>query len=164
MRELYEKGIGFRIFMLNMKKDRRGRFMKYYIPITINAEHREKIDSLEDNIKILGIVDEDCTDCDINLPVLEKLICTNNKIELRLISKEHLKREIRVPTFVFMDDNYNVIGEFVEKPKIVKEADINTAAGEMVNERYINGKLTADIAAEFMSIISAIDNSKTKEH
>lgn len=162
MRELFEKGLSFRIFMFNMKKDRRGRFMKYYIPITINDEYKEKIGSLEAKIKILGIVDEDCHDCLINLPVLEKLICTNNNIELRLVGRDYLKRDVKVPTFVFMDDNYNVIGEFIEKPKIVKESDISTATGEKVYEQYMGGKLTSDIAAEFMSIISAIDNTKNK--
>lgn len=159
MKNLYEKGLGFRSFMLNMEKDIRSKFMKYYIPINISVEHREKINSVKENIRVLGIIDEKCPDCHINLPVLEKLVCTNNNIDLRLITRDYLEGETKVPTFIFMDNKYKVIGEFIERPKTVKKADINTAEGSQIYMQYTAGKLAGDTADEFMGIIMTLDSN-----
>ena len=162
MKNLYEKGLNFTTYMFNLDEERKLNIMKYYIPLNVNNEIKESIKSINKRIKILGVIDLMCSDCHINLPLLEKMISINNNIELRLVTKNMLNDElkdykedgvIRVPTFVFMDEDYNVIGAFIEKPKVVKNSDINTLEGSQINMKYRAGKLVDETAKELLSIL-----------
>jgi hypothetical protein len=137
MKSIFEKGLSYRSFLLNQQKETRIIFMKNYIPMHVKDEHRSMINSVNKKIKILGVVDGSCADSQINLPVIEKLISTNTNIELKLITKEYLNGELKefevngklkLPIFIFMDEEYNVRGKFVEKPKTAN----SDAAEELV--------------------------------
>lgn len=163
MKNLYEKGLSFRSYIFNLDEESKRNVMKYYIPINIDDGIKEGIRAIDKKINILGVVDPTCPDCHINLPVLEKMISTNNNIKLRLVIKEMVKDEmknfeeegvIKVPTFVFMDEDYNIIGAFIEKPKVVKNSDINTLEGSQINMKYRTGKLMDETAKEILNILS----------
>lgn len=162
MKNLYEKGLNFRTYMFNLDEERKLNIMKYYIPLNVDNEIKEKIESIDKKIKILGVVDLMCPDCHINLPLLEKMISINNNIELKLVTKNMLNDElkdyeedgvIKVPTFVFMDEDFKVIGKFIERPEVVKKSDINTVEGSQINMKYKAGKLVAETAKEFLNIL-----------
>jgi hypothetical protein len=126
MKTIFDKGLSYRSFLLNQQRETRIKFMQNYIPMNIKSEHRSMLNSVNKKVRILGVVEGSCPDCQINLPVIEKLISTNNNIELRLITEEYLHGELKefevdgklkLPTFIFMDEAYNIRGAFVEKPK-----------------------------------------------
>lgn len=163
MKDLYEKGLSYRTFIMNLDDDIRNKFMKYYIPLTINDEQKKKMEAVQKKIRILGVVEGWCPDCQINLPVLEKLISTNNNIELRLVLRDAVKDElkdyevdgkVKVPTFIFMDEDFSIISAFIEKPKPVKEADINTVEGSKIAMLYKAGRLAQETAEEFANCLS----------
>jgi len=119
--------------MLNQPKDIRTKFMHKYIPLEIKAENRGLINSLDKKVKILGIVEGGCPDTQNFLPMLEKLISTNPNIELKLLTRDYLNGElqqfeidgkVKLPTFIFMDEEYGIKGAFVEKPKEDVEAEL----------------------------------------
>lgn len=163
MKNLYEKGLSFRSYIFNLDEESKHNIMKYYIPININNETKEKIKSIDEKIKILGVVDPTCPDCHVNLPLLEKIISTNNNIELRLAIRKMVNNEmkdyeeegvVKVPTFVFMDEDYNIIGTFIEKPEIVKKSDTDTLEGSQINMKYRAGKLVDETVKEFLTILA----------
>lgn len=163
MKNLYEKGLSFRSYIFNLDEESKHNIMKYYIPININNETKEKIKSIDKKIKILGVVDPTCPDCHVNLPLLEKIISTNNNIELRLAIRKMVNNEmkdyeeegvVKVPTFVFMDEDYNIIGTFIEKPEIVKKSDTDTLEGSQINMKYRAGKLVDETVKEFLTILA----------
>lgn len=163
MKNLYEKGLSFRSYIFNLDEESKHNIMKYYIPININNETKEKIKSIDEKIKILGVVDPTCPDCHVNLPLLEKIISTNNNIELRLVIRKMVNNEmkdyeeegvVKVPTFVFMDEDYNIIGTFIEKPEIVKKSDTDTLEGSQINMKYRAGKLVDETVKEFLTILA----------
>ncbi len=160
MMTLYEKGLPYRTFIMNQDDDIRNKFMKYYIPLTISETHRSRMAAIKRNIRILGIVEGWCPDCQINLPVLEKLISTNQNIELRLVLRSSIKDElkayevdgkVKAPTFVFLDENGSAFNAFIEKPKPVWEADIATVEGSKVAMLYKAGKLAHETAEELLN-------------
>lgn len=163
MKNLYEKGLSFRSYIFNLDEESKHNIMKYYIPININNETKEKIKSIDEKIKILGVVDPTCPDCHVKLPLLEKIISTNNNIELRLVIRKMVNNEmkdyeeegvVKVPTFVFMDEDYNIIGTFIEKPEIVKKSDTDTLEGSQINMKYRAGKLVDETVKEFLTILA----------
>lgn len=126
MKSLFEKGFGYRSFMLNQPKEIRARFMNIYIPMEVLPEHRALINSIAGKVRILGVVEGTCPDSQRFLPVLEKLISTNNNIELKLLTRDYLSGEleeferdgqVKLPTFIFMDEEYGIKGAFIEKPE-----------------------------------------------
>ncbi|MDD2480918.1 MAG: thioredoxin family protein [Lutispora sp.] len=162
MKKLFDSGLNFRSYMFNVDEDNRRKFMKYYIPMEIKDEVKEKIMSLENEINILGVVEPWCPDCHINLAVLEKMISLNNKINLRLVTRDDVKDELdsykengklKVPTFIMMDAGFNVKGAFIEKIDMVKTADIETLEGSKINMKYKAGKLIPETAEELLKIL-----------
>jgi len=140
MKNLFEKGLSYRSFIMNQPRDIRIKFTQNYITMNLGNEYRNLINSRTDRIKILGIVEGNCIDSQIYLPVLERLISTNNNIELRLVTADYLKeehseyRKLKLPIFIFMDAEYNIKGQFVEKPKASSSGEpVQAAAEEMVN-------------------------------
>ena len=162
MKNLFKNGLSFRSYMLNVDEDNKRKFMKYYIPMEVKDEVKEKIMSLEKEINILGVVEPWCPDCHINLAVLEKMISVNDKINLRLVTREAVKGELdsykedgklKVPTFIIMDGDFNIKGAFVEKIDMVKSADINTLEGSKINMKYKAGKLISETIEELLKML-----------
>lgn len=162
MKELFKEGLSFRSFILNQDSAHRGKFMKYYIPIEIKDETRIRVNQISSKINILGVVDGQCPDCHINLSILEKLISTNPNISLGLITEkdaegrlesEFLIGELKVPTFVFLDENFKEKAVFIEKPEAVKNIDVDTLEGAKVQMSYKAGKLAEETALEFLLLL-----------
>lgn len=148
--------------MFNVDDENKNKFMKYYIPMEIDHEVKNKIIFLEEEINILGVVEPWCPDCHINLSVLEKMISFNNKITLKLVTRDMIDNElddykvdgkIKVPTFVIMDKDFNIKGAFIEKIDMVRNADIETIEGSKINMKYKAGKLIKETAEELLKII-----------
>jgi len=148
--------------MFNVDEDNKKKFMKYYIPMEISSEIKEKIMCLKKEVNILGVVEPWCPDCHINLSILEKMISFNSNITLRLVTRDDVKDEldeykvdgkIKVPTFIAMDKDFNIQGAFIEKIDLVKNADIETVEGSKINMKYKAGKLINETAEELLKII-----------
>ena len=159
MKNLFEKGISFRSYIFNLDDKSKHNLMKYYIPMSIKEELKEQLGNIDKKINILGVVEPNCPDCWINLSLLEKMISFNNNIDLRLVIRKSVDKEldayrvdgfVKVPTFIFMDENFGILDSFIEKPQILKDADINTAEGSAMNMNYIIGKLINETAKEIM--------------
>lgn len=162
LKDLFDKGLSFRSFMFNVDEDNKKKFMKYYIPMEINSEIKNKIIFLEKEVNILGVVEPWCPDCHINLSILVKMISYNNNINLKLVTRDIVKDElddykvdgkIKVPTFIAMDKDFNIKGAFIEKIDMVKNADIETLEGSKINMKYKAGKLINETAEELLKII-----------
>lgn len=159
MKNLYEKGISFRSYIFNLDEKSKHNLMKYYIPMNIKEEHKEELKKIKKKINILGVVEPNCPDCWINLSLLEKMISPSENIELRLITRDSITNElddykvdgfIKVPTFIMMNEKFELFGSFVERPQILKNADINTSEGSAMNMKYIIGKLINETAEEIL--------------
>jgi len=162
LKNLFDKGLSFKSFMFNVDEDNKKKFMKYYIPMELSSEIKEKIMCLKKEVNILGVVEPWCPDCHINLSLLEKMISLNSNITLRLVTRDSVNDEldeyrvegkIKVPTFIAMDKDFNMQGAFIEKIDMVKNADIETVEGSKINMKYKAGKLINETAEELLKII-----------
>jgi hypothetical protein len=162
LKDLFEQGVSFRTFILNQEPEMRANFMKHYITLDIKDEYRVRLDQVDNRIGILGVVEGWCADCHINLSILAKLISTNHNINLKLITKDdagnrfekyYENGELRVPTFVFLDDNFIERAVFIEKPDIVKSIDIDTLQGAKIQMSYKAGKLINETVLQLLELI-----------
>lgn len=162
LRELFEKGLSFRSFILNQPDQDRAKFMKYYIPMEIKQEYRLRLDQVNSRINILGVAEGWCPDCHINLSILEKLITSNGNISLRLITKADAEGQLqpyqvagatKVPTFIFMNEQFEEKASFIEVPKSLKGLNLDTLEGSKQQMRYKAGKLIDETVLELLELI-----------
>lgn len=162
LKDLFDQGVSFRTFILNQEAADRGKFMKYYIPMDIKEGFRYRVNQISSEINILGVVEGWCPDCHINLSILEKLISTNHNITLRLITtndagtrldKYNENGALKVPTFIFLNDDFIEKAAFIEKSSSLKHYSIDTLEGAKMQMSYIAGKLTDETALELLELL-----------
>lgn len=160
MKELFGKGISFRSYIFNLDDKCKHNMMRYYIPMNIREDISEEVKKINKNINILAVVEPESPDCHINLSVLEKMVSTNSSINISITTRKFVNDELndyktdgflRVPIFIFMDEGFNVKDSFIEKPEVLKKADINTSNGLKINMDYMIGKLTDEISEELLN-------------
>jgi len=135
LKTLFEDGMKFGDFM-NLENGKHKDAMKGFSSIdAISKELKDEILKVEKKIKILVFSEVWCPDCVINVSALEKLHLINNKVEFKIVGREGNEDTMKVygdkdksyiPTFVIMDDNYNVLGNFIERPISIKKVAAET--------------------------------------
>jgi hypothetical protein len=91
----------------------------------------EPFSRLPKPLKVLVLSEAWCSDCSDNVPILNRIAEETGKLNVRIISRdEHLEiadqylkdGEFRaIPTMIFMDDQMNEIGTFMERPQSVTD-------------------------------------------
>lgn len=109
---------------------------------------------------VLAFAENWCPDCQVSVPIMAKL-CDIAKIDFKILKREGHEEEMKpfyedgkakIPTFVFLDDYFNVICTWIERPKIIKEL---VAKGDNSFRRgYINGDYDKDIVGELLEMMS----------
>jgi hypothetical protein len=136
-------------FISSLTENKRNKFKSVSI----------EIETFDSPVKhVLAFAEGWCPDCQHNLPIL-KAITERFGIELKIVPKENNEYfmedfiedgQARIPTFVFMDDNFNIVGSWVERPKTVKQL----WKGETdIKERYLNGEFDSEIINEIVNIL-----------
>lgn len=156
---LFDKGIKFKDF-INCGEDLAAKKLKEkYDAILFDFAVINKIKSSKVN-NILAFAEIWCPDCQVSLPIIAK-ICNINAINLSILNREghiedmepfYVDGKARIPTYVFMDKNFDIIGTWIERSKSIKEL---TAKGdESWRIDYIKGIYDKEIINEFLEILS----------
>lgn len=149
LKSLFENGKTYDEFINSLQDDKKASFKN------LNAD-MEPFDT--DVSYILAFAEGWCPDCQHNLPILKR-IADRFGIEIRIVPKEDNEYfmedfiengQARIPTFVFMDKNFNVKGSWIERPKSVKRL---WKEGPHIRERYLNGEFDKEIVEEILDII-----------
>lgn len=149
LKNLFENGKTYDEFINSLPDDKKGKFKNF------NTD----LEPFDTNVSyVLAFAEGWCPDCQHNLPIL-KCITDRLGIKLRIVPKEDNEYfmedfiengQARIPTFVFMDKNFNVIGSWIERPKYAKQL---WKEGPHIKERYLNGEFDKEIVDEILDII-----------
>lgn len=121
LKNLFTEGVSFRTFLLNQKPEARALLMKHYIPLDIDPEQRERVNNIKGSVNVLVVVEPKSANWHLILAVLEKLISTNNKIDLKLVTqkdtsgelpKEYQNGKADALLIVFMNEEMEIKGSF----------------------------------------------------
>ena len=156
--ELFECGMNYETYVGSGTKKERARIPKNYSRIDLGEELTGKILEVSKKINFLCVGEIWCPDCQLNLSVIQKLCELNTNLEMSIISKgrgqkflgEVLGLEtVKIPTVVILDENYQKIGLFLEKPEIVKDVE----EYDTIEIDYMKGKYLTDTAKDLLKII-----------
>lgn len=158
LKEMYEVGWNFDTFVGTGAKSERERIPKNYSRIALGEELISEIISVEKKIKFLVSAEIWCFDAQLNTTVIKKLCDMNQNFDMRVITKgrgeKYLKPLLeidtfKIPTVVIMDEEYNILGTFIERPASVKAVE----NFEDIKMEYLKGAYLADTAEDILDII-----------
>lgn len=157
-KELFEVGFNFETFVGTGCKTERDRIPKNYSRINFSKELIEIISNIDKKINFLIAGEIWCFDVQLNSTVVKKFCDLNNNFDMRIITKGRgekflkpiLEIEIfKIPTIVILDENFNLLGTFIERPEAVKKYH----NFEDIKMEYLKGNFLTDTAQDILKII-----------
>lgn len=157
-KELFDCGMNYETYVGTGTKEERARIPKNYSRINLTENQIEEITKVEKKVKFLCVGEIWCPDCQINLTVLNKLCELNTNFEISVITRGRGQKflseqlglqEVKIPTVVILDENFEKIGLFLEQPETVK----NVADYEEIKLDYLKGKYISDTVEDIIKLI-----------
>lgn len=162
LKELYEVGCSFESSVGEGTKSERARVPKNSSRIIFDDNIENKIKNFDKEIKFLVAGEIWCPDYQLNGAVLKKFMDLNDNFDMSVITmargKKYLEnildiKDAKYPLIAVLDSEFNVLGNFQERPEIVK----NAQSFDDIKLDYYKGKYLLNSAYDILDIIT---NSK----
>ncbi len=156
--ELFLCGMNYENYVGTGTREERLRIPKNYSRINLEEEVLERIQGVDRKVNFLCVGEMWCPDCQLNLSVIKKLCEVNTNFEMSVVTMGRGQKflseslgieQMKIPTVVVLDENYEKIGVFLERPEVVKGAENY----EEIKMDYLKGKYLADTAEDLLRII-----------
>ena len=132
---------------------------KLTAPAAVSDDTRRRISAIVGRFHLLTAGEMWCPDCQINLTAMDYLQRIQPGISVAIISKsraEHALKQrlalerISIPLVLVLDDAFEVVGRFVERPQAV------IAVGETIEADYRAGECLESTLQELLDIIERL--------
>ena len=132
-REQFEAGMSYEAYKAQMTRNKE-QFEANEKAVQVSEEDARAFSSLPRPLKVLALAEDWCGDVIANLPVLGRVAqAAGGKLDVRVLLRDQEpgtqvmdqylnKGEFRsIPVFVFLDEGFNEVGVFIERPDSVTE-------------------------------------------
>lgn len=165
LKEIFDNGITFKEFLYNDNdRENSEKARKVYDSIIFDEDIVKSIKEIDRRINIIVLAEIWCPDCIVNVPVLGKMADINRNLHISIVKREGNEEllqkyreegKVKIPTFIFFDENFNEIGYFIERPSIAKDIykTFNQVEIIFTTKKYRNGEFACETAKEILSII-----------
>lgn len=129
-REQFESGMTYEQYKAQMTRNRE-RLEAAERNLSIAPDQLAAFKNLPESVNVLAIAEDWCGDVIANLPIVARLAQESGKLNLRILLRDQNldvmdqylnKGEFRsIPVFVFLDQQFNELGVFIERPQSVTE-------------------------------------------
>lgn len=159
IKELYEVGTTFETAIGQGTKSERARIPKNYSRINFPEDMINTLVNYDKEINFLVAGEIWCPDFQLNATVLKKFTELNNNFDMSIISMGRGKKfvfpilgieNMRFPLILVLDKEFNILGTFEERPKVVHEV----SNFEDIKLDYYKGRYLIDSAYEFIDIMN----------
>ena len=156
--ELFDCGVNYETYVGTGTKEERARIPKNYSRVNFEDFFSEKIAGISKKVNFLCVGEIWCPDCQLNLTVIKKMCELNPQMEISVITRGRGQKflsealeleEVKIPTVVILDENYEKIGVFLEQPEVVKESENY----DEIELDYLKGRYLTDTAKDLIKII-----------
>ena len=126
-REQFESGMTYDAYKAQMTRSR-DRLEANEKNIKIDAADLEAFKKLPKPLKVLVIAEDWCGDVIANLPIVGRLAQESGKLDVRVVLRDQSnlidsylnKGQFKsIPVVIFLDENFNELGAFFERPDSV---------------------------------------------
>ena len=124
---------------------------------TFTASTLERLERIEGRYYLLIAAEVWCPDCHVNLAVMDFLCEAQPNIELAIVSKGRAENDLQhllgltqvlVPVVAILDGSFNLIGTFIERPKVV----VDDKTGQAMS-RYSAGHHMDDTLQDLLDVL-----------
>ena len=131
-REQFESGMTYDQYKAQMTRNRE-QLERNEANLALSAEELEAFKRLPRPLKVMALAEDWCGDVIANLPILGRLARESGKLDVRIhlrdqepgtqIMDQYLNQGKfkSIPTFVFLDDGFNELGVWIERPGSVTQ-------------------------------------------
>ncbi|GLI57029.1 thioredoxin family protein [Propionigenium maris DSM 9537] len=156
--ELFDCGVNYETYVGSGTKEERARIPKNYSRINFETSLSEKISGISKKVNFLCVGEIWCPDCQLNLTVIKKMCEVNTNFEISVITRGRGQKflsealgldEVKIPTVVILDENYEKMGVFLEQPEVVRSSENY----EEIELDYLKGKYLSDTAEDILKVI-----------
>ncbi|MDU1539754.1 MAG: thioredoxin family protein [Paeniclostridium sordellii] len=163
IKDLYEVGESFESCVGSGSKSERARIPKNTSRINLSEELINKIATYPNKVNCLVSGEIWCPDFQLNISVLKKFVDINDNFDISVITmgrgKKFMSEALNIekenfkgPTIAFLDENYEIIGIFEERPKSVLKFE----NFEDVKIDYYKGKYLSDTVNDYLDILDIL--------
>ena len=161
LKELYEVGCSFESSVGEGTKIERARIPKNSSRIILDDELTNNIINFDKEVKFLVAGEIWCPDYQLNGSVLKRFMDLNTNFDMSVITMARGKKFLepilgienaKYPLIVVLDKDFNVLGNFQERPEIVKNAE----SFDDIKLDYYKGKYLINSANDIWNIIKKI--------
>ena len=161
LKELYEVGCSFEASVGTGTKSERARIPKNSSRIILDDELKNNIINFNKEVKFLVAGEIWCPDYQLNGSILKKFMDLNTNFDMSVITmargKKYLEPILNIesakyPLIVVVDKDFNILGNFQERPEVVKNAE----NFDDIKLDYYKGKYLIDSANDIWNIIKSI--------
>jgi Thioredoxin len=130
-REQFDAGLTYAEYKAQMTRNRE-QFEQNEKDLQLSAQDAEAFRSLPQPVSVLALAEDWCGDVIANLPIIGRVAeASQGKLNLRILLRdqqpgeqvmnEHLNKGQykSIPTVVFLDEDFNEVGVWVERPESV---------------------------------------------
>ncbi|AOT73178.1 hypothetical protein Gferi_16965 [Geosporobacter ferrireducens] len=164
MEEFFQKGVTFIEFVNQDKDTYQEKTLELYNQIIVDEDLQKAIQAVDRPIYVLVFAEIWCPDCMINVPALQKIAEYNNHFTIRIVSREgneaymenyRINGKPKIPTFIFMEEDFTEIGAFIEQPQVIKtiEGKGNQVEIIVAKRKYRKGEYISETIKEILEIV-----------
>jgi len=126
-REQFEQGMTYDAYKAQMTRNQE-RFEENEKKLKIESADLEAFKKLPKSLKVLVIAEDWCGDVIANVPIVGRLAKESGKLDVRVVLRDQSnlidsylnKGQFKsIPVVVFLDENFNELGAFYERPESV---------------------------------------------
>jgi thiol-disulfide isomerase/thioredoxin len=159
----FESGLSFPDF-LNSVSTRKEEWLNNYQEFELTEAEIKKLSAVQKKFKVLALTEDWCGDCVRNLPVIARLVEALSESQLKVFTRDDnldlMQKftpddKMRIPTVVFMDQDFKVLALWIEEPAngpILKEKFLSQPDGK---EKYLSA-LQEEVKKEIFSLLDEI--------
>ena len=164
LKELFDVGKSFESSVGEGTKSERFRIFKNNSRLNLNNEIVSFIESIDYEVNFLVSGEIWCPDFQLNVTVLKRFLDINPNFNMSVITMARGKKFMapnlgidkecfKGPTIAVLDKDFNVLGLFEERPKIVK----SIPNFDDIKLKYYKGKYLLDTANDLIDILKEIN-------
>ena len=126
-REQFESGMTYDAYKAQMTRNQE-RFVENEKKIKFDPADLEAFKKLPKPVKVLVIAEDWCGDVIANVPIIGRLAQESGKLDVRVVLRDQSnlidsylnKGQFKsIPVIIFLDENFNELGAFFERPESV---------------------------------------------
>jgi len=163
--EIYNKGKKYEEFLAEQREEDKEVLEGNYKKLTVSRELIDKIKEISRHLHVLVFAEGWCPDCQVNLPVLRKMVDISGKLDMRILPRSgnedimepfYIDGKPKIPTFVFLNKDFEIIGMWIERPDVVKKllSDEDEDKATIAKMDYLDLKYSEETIKEILEVLN----------